>query len=247
MWDSELFDYRESVKKMNFIIIKGWLKGYNEVLSVVNVYAPQSTRAKQDLWNEIQAEMASEEGYWIIAGDFNAVRVREERRNSEFKPSCPRNFNNFIHNKGLVEFYNSWLKKEGLEDVVKSAAASFKFSGEPDLFLSKKLAFIRSKIKIWRDEMIEKEGEEERRVRDDLERLEELMETRNLSKDEEWTFAECNKVLKDLSLKKGEDLRQRSRIKWAIDGDENSNSSTRLSTRERHLTTFQVYLLTIFG
>ncbi|XP_022002156.1 uncharacterized protein LOC110899580 [Helianthus annuus] len=246
--------------------------------------------AKLELWNDLQAEFVNAAGFGLLAGDFNSVRYSEERRNSAFKPGCARNFNNFIHILGLLEynlvgnqfscvrdngrklskidrflvcpnffnkwpeasvrvlhnlysdhrplvlstnlenfghkpfrFFNSWLGKDGLEEVVKSAAESFSFSGDPDLFLSKKLAFIRSKIKNWRDEMVKKEGEEERSARADLERLEEIMESKDLSEDEEWTYAECNKILKDLSSKRGEDLKQRSRIKWAIDGDENSN------------------------
>ncbi|XP_021995690.1 uncharacterized protein LOC110892858 [Helianthus annuus] len=289
MWDSGSFEFCGSVKKRNFIVVKGRLKGHNESLCVVNVYAPQSTRAKQELWNDISAEMAVEEGLWLAAGDFNAVRFKEERRNSVFKPACASNFNSFIHHMDLMEYnmvgnqftcvrangrklskidrflvssnlfnkwpeasvralhnlhsdhrplllslsalnyghkpfrlFNSWLKKDGFDEVVRLAAASFSFEGDPDLFLNKKFAFIRSKIKSWRDEMVKKEGEEEKRVREELERLEEVMESRSLSEEEEWIYEEINKLLKELSYSKGEDLRQRARIKWAIDGDENS-------------------------
>ncbi|XP_021986210.1 uncharacterized protein LOC110882519 [Helianthus annuus] len=302
MWDSRSFEYSGSVRKRNFIIIKGRLKGFNESLCVVNVYAPQSIRAKQELWYEINVEMALEEGIWLAAGDFNAVWYREERRNSDFKPACARNFNSFIHNLGLIEYnmvgnqftcirdngrkhskidrvlvspnlfnkwpeasiralhnlhldhtqlllslsslnfghkpfrlFNSWLKKDGFDDVVRLAAANFSFEGEPDMLLNKKLAFIRSNIKSWTVEMIKKEGEEERRVRDELEILEEVMESRSLSEEEEWIYEESNKVLKELSFSKGEDLRQRSRIKWAIDGDENSKYFYRVINKRRAL------------
>ncbi|KAJ0488356.1 putative Endonuclease/exonuclease/phosphatase superfamily [Helianthus annuus] len=229
MWDKGIFEFSSSVKKRNFIIIKGRLKGSNELISVMNVYAPQSIRAKQELWDEISAVMVIEAGLWVVVGDFNAVRFREERRNSDFKPVCARNFNTFIHNLGLLEYnmvgnqftcvrdsgrklskidrvlvcsnffnkwpeaslrvlhnlhsdhrplllslsslnfghkpfrlFNSWLHKDGFDEVVRSVAASFSFDGEPDLFLTKKLAFIRSKIKTWRDEMIKK-GERKKR------------------------------------------------------------------------------------
>ncbi|XP_022032783.1 uncharacterized protein LOC110933888 [Helianthus annuus] len=118
--------------------------------------------------------------------------------------------------------YNSWLGKPGFKEVVITAANSFLFSGDPNVFFTKKLAHIRNRIKDWRDEMVKKYEEEENLARSEVEKLEELLENRLLSEEEEWMFSECNKVLKELSMKKGEDLRQRSHVKWAIDGDENS-------------------------
>ncbi|KAJ0588202.1 putative Endonuclease/exonuclease/phosphatase superfamily [Helianthus annuus] len=44
------------------------------------------------------------EGMWVIAGDFNVVRYKEERMNSSFKNSCARIFNEFIHDAGLMEY-----------------------------------------------------------------------------------------------------------------------------------------------
>ncbi|KAD2394137.1 hypothetical protein E3N88_41114 [Mikania micrantha] len=41
------------------------------------------------------------EGYWVVMGDFDAVRVPEERLNSQFDKSCASEFNNFIFETGL--------------------------------------------------------------------------------------------------------------------------------------------------
>ncbi|KAJ0788573.1 putative RNA-directed DNA polymerase [Helianthus annuus] len=48
------------------------------------------------------------------------------------------------------------------------------------------------------------------------------MEFRDLNEDEEWIKSECIKNLGIFGLNKANDLKQRSRVRWAIDGDDNS-------------------------
>ncbi|KAJ0749948.1 putative RNA-directed DNA polymerase [Helianthus annuus] len=57
---------------------------------------------------------------------------------------------------------------------------------------------------------------------EELELLELEMETRDLTEDEEWIMAENRKIVKDVEYRKNSDLKQRSRMRWAVDGDENS-------------------------
>ena len=67
-----------------------------------------------------------------------------------------------------------------------------------------------------------KEGEEEAAALKELEELESVMESRELEEVEVWTMGECKKVLKSVGMRRCLDLKQRSRSKWAVDGDENS-------------------------
>ncbi|KAF5807675.1 putative RNA-directed DNA polymerase [Helianthus annuus] len=85
-------------------MITGKLKGSNKVVNVVDVYAPQRVIAKQSLWAEIAGIMEHNIGLWVVAGDFNAVRVPSERKNSSFKIACSNNFNAFISQNGLLEY-----------------------------------------------------------------------------------------------------------------------------------------------
>ncbi|KAJ0888367.1 putative Endonuclease/exonuclease/phosphatase superfamily [Helianthus annuus] len=48
--------------------------------------------------------MGSYPGWWVILGDFNAVRFQEERRNTIFNRKCASNFNDFIFDNGLREY-----------------------------------------------------------------------------------------------------------------------------------------------
>ncbi|XP_021984793.1 uncharacterized protein LOC110880606 [Helianthus annuus] len=90
------------------------------------------------------------------------------------------------------------------------------------MYLIKKLGAIRCKIKDWRDRMIKKEGEAFSLTKEEVEALEEILESRDLSEEEEWVLMENRKVLADIELAKSMDLKQRSRIRWAKEGDENS-------------------------
>uniref|UniRef100_A0A251VRU4 Putative RNA-directed DNA polymerase, eukaryota, Reverse transcriptase zinc-binding domain protein n=1 Tax=Helianthus annuus TaxID=4232 RepID=A0A251VRU4_HELAN len=119
--------------------------------------------------------------------------------------------------------FNSWLNKDGFKEVVVDACVNFADTGcSRDLNLIRKLGVIRSKIKIWRDAMLKKDGEVRSKALEEVEGLEEVLELRDLTEEEEWVLAENKKVLADLDLAKNMDLKQRSRIRWAKEGDENS-------------------------
>ncbi|XP_022026490.1 uncharacterized protein LOC110927176 [Helianthus annuus] len=70
--------------------------------------------------------------------------------------------------------------------------------------------------------MLSKNSEEVNAALSDLEHLELVMESRDLSEEEEWIMLECKKKLKEEEDRKNRDLKQRARIRWAKDGDENT-------------------------
>ncbi|KAJ0539673.1 putative RNA-directed DNA polymerase [Helianthus annuus] len=119
-------------------------------------------------------------------------------------------------------FFSSWLERPDFAFVVESAIANFSAEGPPDLILSLKLRFLRSKIKEWRDGLRRKEGEEEEEAKMELEKLDEEMELRELTEEEEWVRLECKKKLLEVESFKAKDMKQRSRARWATDGDDNT-------------------------
>ncbi|XP_021986652.1 uncharacterized protein LOC110883122 [Helianthus annuus] len=104
MWDESLFSLEVSTKNRNFLFLRGRLIGSNTSINVLNVYAPQGVLAKKAVWDLLASLIDSNDGYWFIGGDFNAVRFREEKRNCSFKHSCASNFNSFIFDPGLIEY-----------------------------------------------------------------------------------------------------------------------------------------------
>ncbi|XP_035838296.1 uncharacterized protein LOC118485893 [Helianthus annuus] len=85
-----------------------------------------------------------------------------------------------------------------------------------------KFARIRSNLKSYRDEFLAKESESEKIALSEMEKLEEEMETRDLSEEEEWILLENRKTIQEIDDRKRADIKQRARLRWAIDGDENS-------------------------
>ncbi|XP_021980625.1 uncharacterized protein LOC110876771 [Helianthus annuus] len=278
------------VKNRNYLLIRGKIAGSGLVLNIFNVYAPQSVLAKKLLWDELTQVISDSDGFWVLWGDFNAVRYREEKKNCSLKQSCVDNFNNFIFDAGLIEyslrgrkftfssangrkqskldrflinpgFFNSWpeasveavstfLSDHGLillksvlvnfvarplrifdswfdrlgfqEVVVKALKKDLGCHGPPDTILMRKLCDLRVDLKVWRDEMLKKSSEKVNLPSTDLGNIQAVMEERDLTEEEEWILLESKKVLKEEEERKSSDFRQRSRIKWAKDGDENS-------------------------
>nr|XP_043619980.1 uncharacterized protein LOC122591809 [Erigeron canadensis] len=103
-WDPGVFSKISCVKDKNFIIVKGKVKGVEDTVNVVNVYAPQKIRDKRKLWESLVNVKNVDKGMWIAMGDFNAVRSPEERKGSNFNLGCARDFNNFIYEADFHEY-----------------------------------------------------------------------------------------------------------------------------------------------
>ncbi|KAJ0495115.1 putative RNA-directed DNA polymerase [Helianthus annuus] len=290
-WDPSIFSKSVVVKNRNFLLISGTVKGFSEGFNILNIYAPQGTVAKRALWQQLKDLRQSTQGFWVLFGDFNAVRFQEDRKNSVFDVASSNDFNDFIYASDLHEFlmkgrkftfckgkgsnpklskidrflvchgfmerwsdacllalprflsdhsplvlaidpidygpipfrvFNSWIDKGSLADVVKSASDSFSFTGNPDLYLAKKLQHLKKAIKAWA--MVTKNKEEELKdsLISDLCNLDEVMESRDLEEDDLWIYSECKSKLLELEEGKLKDLKQISRVKWSSFGDENS-------------------------
>lgn len=65
---------------------------------------PQDPIKKRVLWNNLHNLVSSDsECHWFVFGDFNVVRLPEERLGSTFCPSNAYHFNKFIHLAGLIK------------------------------------------------------------------------------------------------------------------------------------------------
>nr|KAJ0220562.1 hypothetical protein LSAT_V11C200090910 [Lactuca sativa] len=80
-----------------------WLRVRKKVC-FVNVYAPQEPTKKKIMWSKLYDLINPDsESYWFVFGDFNVVRMPEERLGSVFCHNSAFHFNNFIHSSGLLE------------------------------------------------------------------------------------------------------------------------------------------------
>ncbi|KAJ0427872.1 putative RNA-directed DNA polymerase [Helianthus annuus] len=141
-----------------------------------------------------------------------------------FSDHCPLSLEVVDSNFGPRPFriFSSWIGQAGFEEAVLDAVGGGDPNDPPDLALTKKFFRIRKRLKIWREDFLAKEKEDVKQACEDLENLEEALEVRELSEEEEWILTESKKMVKNFEDRKNADLKQRSRVRWAIDGDENS-------------------------
>ncbi|KAF5821202.1 putative RNA-directed DNA polymerase [Helianthus annuus] len=104
IWNPTAFSTSNVVSGNNFIWVRGNLIGDAETLNIVNVYAPSDPTRRRSLWVELLALKDGVDGKWVFMGDFNEVRVAEERMNSTFNPSNAIAFNHFLACAGLLEY-----------------------------------------------------------------------------------------------------------------------------------------------
>ncbi|GJW22503.1 RNA-directed DNA polymerase, eukaryota [Tanacetum coccineum] len=101
--DADSLLYKELDKK----VYGTWLPTNTKVLFVA-IYAPQQIWCKRLLWDYVSSLIDRWNGEVVVLGDFNEVRVKEERRGSGFNATSARVFDQFITGSGLVD-----VKMEG--------------------------------------------------------------------------------------------------------------------------------------
>ncbi|XP_021979365.1 uncharacterized protein LOC110875476 [Helianthus annuus] len=104
------------------------------------------------------------------------------------------------------KFFNSWLHRKDFDDVVSKACLDYNGRGDPD-----------------KDSVNKEEEVEYASLSKEVNDLDEIVEERDLVEAEQWIYWEAKVRLKELEEFKAKDLRQKSRVKWAKEGDENTS------------------------
>lgn len=125
---------------------------------------------------------------------------------------------------GPVPFklFNFWPLRDGFDQLVEEAWNKFGGYGTPDAYLATKFIFLKESIKKWRRDASLTEKKEYKDTSTRVNELEKLAAIRPLSSAETgvWNMG-IKKIMKWERLK-ALDLKQKARIKWTVDGDENS-------------------------
>ncbi|KAJ0443306.1 putative RNA-directed DNA polymerase [Helianthus annuus] len=120
-------------------------------------------------------------------------------------------------------FYNSWLDWNGFVPFVLGKCEQFYFNGPADLGLATKLRWLKNRIKEW-------VAAEKRNIEGSystwkarVAELELLAEERILQQSELDQRLEYKQLMLEVERQKQADSRQKSRARWAIEGDENTS------------------------
>ncbi|GKA34009.1 RNA-directed DNA polymerase, eukaryota [Tanacetum coccineum] len=120
-------------------------------------------------------------------------------------------------------FYQSWLRMEGFDSMVEHAWLSFSHSDSNAMVrFKKKLQDLKSIIRLWVKDKKFHLHNAKNSLQNDLISIDKDLERGNVSDDILLNRMDLNRRLQDIKLLEVKDLVQKSKIKWAIEGDENS-------------------------
>ncbi|XP_076954105.1 uncharacterized protein LOC143628378 [Bidens hawaiensis] len=90
------------------------------------------------------------------------------------------------------------------------------------MVLNNKFRLVRAKLQSWEENWKAKEVEVLTKLKNEVEGIEKIMESRDLEEEEWWTWEECKKEIEGIDQDKIQDLHQKSRVNWAKFGDDNT-------------------------
>ncbi|GJV95253.1 RNA-directed DNA polymerase, eukaryota [Tanacetum coccineum] len=235
IWEASIFKKDGATISDNFIAIYGTWLARNVKILLVAVYAPQQPGSKRALWDFLSNLVRRWNGEAIIMGDFNDVRTMDERLDVQVGKALCLDRHLSDHRPILLRevlsdfgptpfrFYQSWLRMEGFDSMVEHAWLSFSHSDSNAMVrFKKKLQDLKSIIRLWVKDKKFHLHNAKNSLQNDLISIDKDLERGNVSDDILLNRMDLNRRLQDIKLLEVKDLVQKSKIKWAIEGDENS-------------------------
>ncbi|XP_071705465.1 uncharacterized protein [Rutidosis leptorrhynchoides] len=214
-----MFDVSEAVERKFFLTVKGKWKGRDKDAIVVNVYGPHVDSGKKE--------------FGIICGDFSEVRDQFERLNCVFVESRVALFNKFIERMQLVEIpliekeftgisdNEMKLKNVEVERVIIDAWKKQVTGSRQDCVFRNNMKNVKETLSVWSKTQygrLDVELQDAKKKACELESKVEAEQLTEIDKDE-WIQARGVWLKKE--KEKAQMLKQKSRVKWAIDDDKN--------------------------
>lgn len=104
LWDSNRVHVEESIMGEFSVSLKCKLRGKDDCWVFTGIYGPTIQHEKEKFWEELDSIGAYWNLPWLLAGDLNAVRSRNERSSGRASRYERDNFQKFIDAHGLLEF-----------------------------------------------------------------------------------------------------------------------------------------------
>ena len=132
-----------------------------------------------------------------------------------------------------------WLKDKGFQDLVKLEWGNYHPLGWGGLVLKQKIKFIKQKIRQWSISQGHISSRKVLNLKRELNALEEGFTNRILSQDEVKLRKSLQEQLWNTAYAVESMLRQKARVKWLEEGDNNSNYFHRLINYRRRQNAIQ--------
>nr|GEW69524.1 RNA-directed DNA polymerase, eukaryota [Tanacetum cinerariifolium] len=201
-------------------------------LLIISVYAPQELNERRDLWDYLRTFIDRWEGDTVIMGDFNEVRSEHERFGSTFNRQGDIAFNNFISLACLIDLslegyaftwaHKSASKMSKLDRYLISEGVLDLFSHLSALCLDRHLSDHRpillretnydyGPFPFWKINIQQNMSEVDKLIDQGKSNDEILIKRIMLLND-----------LQELNNRNAMEISQKAKIRWSIEGDENS-------------------------
>lgn len=119
LWDKNIWISDQIITGDSFLGIIGEWRGKRFKFLLLNVYGPQLTSQKRELWSQLRLLIQNFRGSVCVMGDFNVVRRPSERSGSRFKPIRAADFNS-LSDTTLIDVKQrarcfTWVSWDGLK------------------------------------------------------------------------------------------------------------------------------------
>ncbi|GKA96727.1 RNA-directed DNA polymerase, eukaryota [Tanacetum coccineum] len=146
-------------------------------------------------------------GEVVVMGDFNEVRYASERHGSYFHASNAAEFNMFIDFISVIE--DSW-NNDGI------------YAPNAMILLKNKLKSLKQRLKTWSKEKKSIKDHDHKLLQDSLLEIDLRIDKGESLPDDLLNRAKLFRDLQVIDQKESADLAQKAKVKWAIEGDENT-------------------------
>ena len=135
--------------------------------------------------------------------------------------------------KRSFKFENMWLKTEGFVDRVKAWWSSYQFTGTPSFILASKLKALKEDLKLWNKHVFGDVSLKQLQLCSELSRLDEKEELGGLSFNDKDRRKMVISELDKLAHLEETSWRQKSRVLWLKEGDNNTKYFHKMANSNR--------------
>nr|GEU41234.1 RNA-directed DNA polymerase, eukaryota [Tanacetum cinerariifolium] len=247
VWDPNKFKKMNSTVSNYFVMVRGeWMPNGKKLL-IISVYAPQELSEKKMLWDYLSLVISKWEGEVVIMGDFNEVRNKSERfgtlfnRHDSLLCSCsnislitldrylsdhrPILMREVYYDYGPAPFrlFHYWFEVDGFDKFIEDSWKDDPIIESNDLVrMTKKLKYLKEKIRIWNNLNKEKSHKSKRSLLAELADCDGTIDKGEGENNVVNRRTEVVNLLQEVEKKNSLEAAQKAKIKWAIEGDENS-------------------------
>ncbi|GKC45799.1 hypothetical protein Tco_1063521, partial [Tanacetum coccineum] len=220
IWDARVFACKEAVGDKRFIAVKGDWKGKNVDVFLVNLKEMMDFNDFINNMRLIEAPMGGRK-FTRVSDDGMKFIVALDRKLSDH---CPIVIKDMELDFGPKPFriFNIWMDEPDFFKVVEEAWGKEVRSYRPDCIFRDKLKNVKASLRGWSKMRFGGHKEKVENLRNVAMKWEQEAEKRTLTDSERTSWLETRKQWEEKERESGNMIRKKARIKWAIEGDENS-------------------------